>query len=225
MSLTIAGFELDRRSLVALSLVVIACVGIALLYHLIDVAALHRRAQDLNGPLVFVLLVVLPLLGFPVSVANATAGVRFGLGLGLALASIAAVLHLLASYALVKAAPKFFARRLASVRRRLPPAAHTPLTQFTMLLPGVPYFAKNYVLPLAGVPLGTYLRWSIPINVARSFVGIIFGDMSGHLTAARIAGFASYTIVLTVTCGWALRRLQARMRDRPPAADGRTQRG
>jgi len=220
MTLTVAGIVLDRRKLLTLGGFALGCVALVLVYRQIDVAALHRRAEGVNGVVVFALMTLLPLVGFPVSVTHAVAGVRFGLPLGIALVSLSIVLQLLASYALVKAAPRFFAQRLASLRARLPRTAHTPLTLFTMLLPGVPYFAQNYVLPLAGVPLGTYLRWSIPIHIARSIVGIAFGDMSGDLTPARLAGFAAYAVFITVACTWSFRRLQRRMKDPPPVAGG-----
>lgn len=224
MELTLAGFELDRRKVITLALIVLACVGLAFLYGQIDMPALHERAQRINGPLIFVLMTVLPLVGFPVSVTNAIAGVRFGLGLGMALVAVSIVLQLLASYALVKAAPRLFAHRLDSLRRRLPKAAHGPLTVFTLVVPGVPYFAKNYVLPLVGVPLGTFLLWGIPIHVAKSLVGVLFGDMSDHLTPARIAGFAAYAIGITVACAWSFRRLQAQMKNQRSTAGGRKRR-
>lgn len=221
MELTIAGIELDRRKLITIALVVLGCVAVTLLYRQIDVAAVHRRAEEINGVLVFALMTLLPLVGFPVSILHAVAGVRFGLPLGIPLVALSIVLQMLLSYAIVQLAPGFFARRLEPIRRRLPKAAHTPLTQFTMLLPGVPYFAQNYVLPLAGVPLGTYLLWGVPIHIARSIVGIAFGDMSDDLTPARLTGFAVYFVVVTAGCAWTFRRLQARMKDQRPKAGGR----
>lgn len=224
MARSFAGVEFNRRNLWRFGLIALACVGIALLYRQIDVAEVHRRAEEINGVLVFLLITVLPLLGFPVSVAHAVAGVRFGLGYGWLVVAFSIVLQLLASYALVKSAPKLFARRLEPLRRRLPHTAHVPLTLFTLLLPGVPYFAKNYVLPLVGVPLRTYLLWSAPIHIARSMVGIAFGDMSDNLTPLRITGFAVYTLALFTACAWAFRRLQTQIQDPPPAADDRTPR-
>lgn len=204
-------FRVTRRRIVFAVAGVIALVAVVLLYRTIDVAALHRRAEDVNGVLIFALMTVLPLLGFPVSVAHAVAGVRFGFAPGLAWVAVSIVLQLLASFALVKAMPKLFARHLKPLRDRLPKGAHAPVTQFTMLLPGVPFFAQNYVLPLVGVPLGTYLRWSIPIHIAKSAIGVVFGDMSDDLTPVRIGGFLIYAIFITVACTWAFRRLQARM--------------
>lgn len=224
MELTIAGYAIDRRKIITFIAIVLACVALALVYRQIDVQALHTRAQEINGFLVFVLITVLPLFGFPVSVCHAVAGVRFGLGLGLALVAASIVLQLLASYALVKMAPSFFARHMERWRKKLPKAAHVPLTQFTMLLPAVPYFAQNYVLPLVGVPLGTYLLWGSLIHIVKSIIGVLFGEMSDDLTPARIAIFVAYAIAITITTAWAFRRLQARIKDQRPAAGGRKRR-
>lgn len=218
MARKILGFELDRQAIIKLALVGLALAGVAWLWSRIDVAEIHRRAEGINGVTVFFLITVLPLVGFPVSVAHAVAGVRFGLLPGWPLVALSIVLQLLASYALVKGLPAFFSHRFEGIRQRLPHTAHVPLTLFTLLLPGVPYFAKNYVLPLAGVPLRTFLLWSAPIHIARSLVGIAFGDMSDHLTPLRVTGFALYTTALVLTCAWAFRRLQARIQDPPPAA-------
>lgn len=217
-------FKFSPRRIATIAAIVVGLVALALLYRQIDMPALHRRAEAINGAIIFALMTVLPLVGFPVSVAHAVAGVRFGFGPGMGLMAISIVLQLLASYALVKAMPKLFERRLEPLRRRLPKGAHRSVTLFTMLLPGVPFFAQNYVLPLVGVPLGIYLRWSIPIHIAKSAVGIVFGDMSDNMTPLRIAGFVVYAVGITVACGWAFRRLQKQMQDPRPRAGGRKRR-
>jgi uncharacterized membrane protein YdjX (TVP38/TMEM64 family) len=217
-------FRLTRRRIIIAGSIVVALVCVVLLYRTIDIAALHERAAEINGVLVFASMTVLPLIGFPVSVTHAVAGVRFGFGLGLALVAVSIVLQLLASYALVKAMPKLFARHLKPLRDRLPQGTHAPLTQFTILLPGVPYFAKNYVLPLAGVPLGIYLLWGIPLHIAKSAIGVVFGEMSDELTPLRVAGFVTYTLCITVGCAWLFRRLQKRMKEAPPRKRGKWKR-
>ncbi|WP_218280096.1 hypothetical protein [Verrucomicrobium spinosum] len=58
---------------------VAALLLVSWLYRQIDVAGLHDRAAHISGPVVFILMTVLPLLGFPVSVLHAVAGLRFGL--------------------------------------------------------------------------------------------------------------------------------------------------
>ncbi len=204
---------------------VLACIAMIFYYRSIDVQAIHDYSQRMNGPAVFVVMTVLPMFGFPVSVLHVAAGVRFGTGLGLVLTTVSILIQLLASYALVKMAPDFFARRVEPLRRRLPEASHVPLTQFTMLLPGAPYFAQNYVLPLVGVPLGTYLLWSFPLHVIRSIVGVIFGHESADLTPAKLIGFGIYAVAITVTCAWSFRRLRTKMKDQPATAGDPRQSG
>ncbi|WP_255558764.1 TVP38/TMEM64 family protein [Horticoccus luteus] len=203
--------NVTKRQWISAAVVVLALIGIAWLYHHIDIDAVHDRAQRLNGWLVFVLITVLPLLGFPITIAHAVAGVKFGMGLGLALVSVSILLQLLISYGLVHLFRDVFARRLKKVRRQLPKGANGPVTLFTVLLPGVPYFAKNYVIPVMGVPLRTFLLWAFPVHVARSSIAIFFGDKSDDLTPGRITFFVIYAIVITVGCGWAFRRLRSQL--------------
>lgn len=214
--------RITAKHWVMAALAVAGLAGLVLLYRQIDVQAVHDCAQRMNGVVVFVVMTVLPMVGFPVSVLHVAAGVRFGTGLGLALTTISILLQLLASYALVKAAPAFFERKMEPWRKRLPKAAHTPLTQFTMLLPGAPYFVQNYILPLVGVPLGTYLLWSFPLHVVRSVVGVVFGHESADLTPAKLAWFGVYSAVIGLMCAWSFRRLRRKMKDQPAEADGPT---
>jgi uncharacterized membrane protein YdjX (TVP38/TMEM64 family) len=217
--------RITRRQWGLLALAFAAIAGVTLLYRIIDVQALHDQAQRMNGPSVFAAMVVLPLLGFPTSVLHAVAGVRFGVGPGLALAVSSIVLQLLISFAVVKMAPSFFERWTAPLRKRLPKTTHTPLTQFVLLLPGTPYFMQLYVLPLCGVPFRTYILWSLPLHGMRSIIGVVFGHESADLTPPKIAGFVVYSIFIGLTCAWSFRRLQRRMKDQPAEEDGLKQSG
>lgn len=220
MTFRVAGFEVTRRRVASLVLVAAGLITLSLLYRRIDVAHLHELAQRLPGALVFCALTLLPLVGFPVSVLHAVMGVRFGLVLALPLVAASIFLQLLLSYGLVRLAPGFFARRLEPLRRRLPRAAHWPLTWFTLLLPGAPFFAQNYVLPLMGVPLRIFLSVALPLHLLRSVIGVTFGELSDRLTPWTVAGFASYGVAVMLACGWAFRRLRARLRDPQPEEDG-----
>lgn len=189
-----------------------------------DLAALHARAGEFNGGLVFLALTVLPLVGFPVSVMHAVAGAKFGLPLGTLLVGVSIALQLVASYAIVRAAPEFFARRFDWLRQRLPPATHRSLTLFTMMLPGAPYFAQNYVLAVVGVPFRIFFVYSFLIHFVRSLIGIIFGEWSGDLTPGRIVVFVLYAVVVTLVCALAFRRLRAQLQSPRRAGNGRKRR-
>lgn len=189
-----------------------------------DLEPLHAWAESMNGIVVFLALTVLPLAGFPVSVLHAVAGAKFGLGLGIFLVGVSIAVQLAASYAIVQAAPGYFARRFDWLRQRLPPATHRTLTLFTMVLPGAPYFAQNYVLAVVGVPFPVYFLYGFPIHFARSLVGVIFGEWSGDMTPGRITLFVLYATVITVVCGLAFRRLRSQLQNPPRAAGGRKRR-
>lgn len=224
--MTIPGWRsLNPRQRLLLGAGLVATIAITLAWGRIDLPALHDWAARLNGVAVFVAITILPLVGFPVSVLHVVAGVRFGTGLGLVVTTTSILLQLLASYALVKVAPEFFSRLVEPLRKRLPEAAHTPLTQFTLLLPGAPYFAQNYVLPLVGVPFGIYLGWSFPLHAMRSIVAVVFGHESDNLSPAKIAWFGVYSLMIGVMCAWSFRRLRRQMIVPPPEGNDPKPRG
>lgn len=173
MPLAIHGYALTPRRIVAAVVVLAVVVAFVWFRDQLGLKNLHDHATEFNGFLVFAALVVLPLLAFPVSVMHAVAGAKFGLPLGITLVGISIVLQVLACYGIVHLFPKFFARRFARLRRKLPPGTHRSLTLFALLLPGAPYFAQNYVLPVAGVPFRVAFRYSLPINFGRSIVSTL----------------------------------------------------
>lgn len=183
---------------------------------------LHEHALVLQPAMVLLCLFVLPLLGFPVSVMHAVAGAKFGLPMGMLFVGLSIVFQLFASYGIVRLAPHFFAERFAWLRRKLPPATHGPLTLFTLLLPGAPYFAQNYVLAIARVPFWLFFRYAFPIAFGRSAIGVVFGEWSGHMTPLRITVFVLYAVTVTLICGLAFRRLRARLQNPRRGGNGRT---
>lgn len=189
--------------------VVVAAVALLWLFGRGHLAQLHDHAEDFNGAIVILALMTLPLVGIPVSVMHAMTGAKFGLPVGLTLVAVSIAFQLVASYFIVRAAPGFFKKRFAWLHDRLPKAAHRSLTLFVMLLPGAPYFAQNYVLAGAGIPFRMYFGYAFSIHVARSLIGVIFGEWSGDLTPARAAVFVTYAIGITLACGLAFRRLRA----------------
>lgn len=213
--------ELPWRAIAGYAAVVV--ILLALLYRQIDFQEVHATARRLNAAVAFGLLVILPLVGFPASVLHVAAGVRFGPHVGLGLVALSILLQLLASYGLVHLFREQFDRRLARLRKRVPKGTHASICVITVLLPGAPFAAINYVLPLIGVPLRTYLLCCLPIHVLRSTVTVTLGGHSHQLTPARLAGLAAYALLILGLSWWTYRRLQSRLEDPPSTADGRKQ--
>jgi uncharacterized membrane protein YdjX (TVP38/TMEM64 family) len=205
----------------ALTVAAVFLAGIYFLSHLFTIGTVHAYANRLNGPLAFLLLTILPLLGFPVSVLHVTAGIRFGVARGLALVALSILIQLLASYGLVHWRETYFQRKFRKIRTEIPSGAHAAVTLFTLLLPGVPYFAKNYVLPVIGVPLRTYLMWGFPIHVVQSVIAVVLGDQSDHLTSPRVVAMVGYYAVTLAGSWWAFRRVRAQVASQPKAAGDR----
>jgi uncharacterized membrane protein YdjX (TVP38/TMEM64 family) len=215
-----------KRS-VAARVVLFACVGLLLVAAMtgrIDMASVHRVSARLNGAAAFSLLVVLPLVGFPASVLHLAAGIRFGAVLGQALVSLSILIQLLASYGLVHAWRGGFARRFDGLRRRIPSGAHPTLCILAVLIPGAPYTAINYVLPLIGVRLRTFLLCCWPLHTLRSTVTVLLGDQTDKLTPARLSLLAGYALLLSAGSWWMYRRLRRQLGDPPPTGDDPTQR-
>jgi uncharacterized membrane protein YdjX (TVP38/TMEM64 family) len=228
MSKAASGFLMMKFKLSRPILIAAAVVIAALFFWLrggVSLQSMHAWAESMNGFGVFLALTVLPLFGFPVSVLHAVAGARFGMGLGIALVGVSIALQLIASYAIVCAAPDFFARRFDWLRQKLPPATHRTLTLFTMVLPGAPYFAQNYVLAVVGVPFPVYFLYGFLIHFARSLIGVVFGEWSGDMTPTRIGIFAVYGVLITLVCGLAFRRLRDQLKNPPREAGGPKRRG
>jgi uncharacterized membrane protein YdjX (TVP38/TMEM64 family) len=203
-------------------LVVLAAI-VALLYGRIHLDAVQEYAGRLNGFAAFGLLLVLPLVGFPASVLHVAAGVRFGVTLGLALVALSIGMQLLASYGLVHLARDTFARRFAAWRRRIPVGAHASVCVFAVLLPGAPFAAINYALPLVGVRLRTYLACCWPLHVLRSTVTVLLGGEMTRFTPTRLIVLGAYALVLTGASVWTYRRLRRQLGAPPAAADDRMQ--
>jgi uncharacterized membrane protein YdjX (TVP38/TMEM64 family) len=206
-------------------LVVLAGVLAALFHRQINVDAIHAFAAEIHGGTAFALLTVLPLVGFPASVLHVAAGIRFEAGLGLALVGASILLQLLASYGLVHAFRAAFARNewIRRVRQRIPRGAHASLCVFAVMLPGAPYAAINYTLPLVGVPFWTYLLCCLPLHTLRATVTVFLGDQSDKLTGARLGALGIYALVILGASWWTFVRLRTQLGGPPAAADGRRQ--
>ena len=218
----ISDFMLSPRRLAIFLAVAVALVAFMVFRDQLNLASLHAHALQMNAATVLFSLFVLPLLGFPVSVMHAITGAKFGLPWGMTFVGLSIAFQLFASYGIVRLWPQFFAERFAWLRKKLPPATHRSLILFTLLLPGAPYFAQNYVLAIARVPFWLFFRFAFPIAFCRSLIGVIFGEWSGHMTPGRIAFFVAYTATIMLICGLAFRRLRAQLQSPPRAGNDRT---
>ena len=156
-----------------------------------------RLIDSIRGtsPLHFLLLMVaLPLIGFPISAFYLYAGSAFPWWQATLLCSLSLALNMAIAYPLAKfllTAP--VSRFMARYRRTLPALTERNQFRVTFLvrsIPGIPYFMQNYMLPLLGVRFPPYLliSWSIQSIFAAGMAALpALVDRTGWVPAGIIA--------------------------------------
>ncbi|MCF3650567.1 hypothetical protein [Synoicihabitans lomoniglobus] len=183
-------------------------LGLALAWGRVDLERVHAWAEHVDPRVLFLALVLLPLVTFPVTPLNVIAGIRFGLEGGLAMVAGAIIAQHTLAFLGARILPKMLKRRLEPLQRRLPRHAHVDASVFASLLPGAPYWAQLYVLPLVGIPFATYLLVSVPLHIIRSITAVIAGRMSDDLSWGWAIALVVYSICLIIACFLAGRRMK-----------------
>lgn len=132
----------------------------------------------------FAALVLLPLIGIPVSPVWIAVGVRLGTLTGILIALAALLINFTLAYGI---ATRFIRgrlhARLESRGNALPemkPGDETRWIILVRMAPGFPLFLQNYLLGMAGVGFLRYLILSLPIQGIYAFLFISLGtSLSG----------------------------------------------
>jgi uncharacterized membrane protein YdjX (TVP38/TMEM64 family) len=147
-----------------------------------DWRVLPHAMSQLNTATVLALTTVLPLAGFPISMVYLLIGARFGPAVGLGIVAGITALHLLGTHWIARS---FLRRPLLNLiaRRKhrvphVPPGENGAIILMVMLAPAIPYFVRNYVLALSGIPIRFYFGIALPIHVLRSYVALFLGGFS-----------------------------------------------
>lgn len=131
---------------------------------------------------------LLPAAGVPMLTFSLTAGPMFGeqMGLGAVVAAgiAAATFNLLLTYWLARRAIRpWLTRVLERLGYRLSQLDSADLTDLIILVrvtPGMPFFAQNYLLGLAGAPAGRYVAISCAVVWTYTAGFVVFGDALLH---------------------------------------------
>jgi len=183
--------------------------------------ALHR----LNPLAMLPLMAILPIFGFPISMVYLFAGLRFGpVWGGVVVAGVTAV-HLLGTYVvgrsfLRKPLERFIERRHAHLPQ-VPADEQAPVAVIGGLVPGLPYFVRNYLLVLAGLRLRVLFLVCLPLYVARSYVTILLGDMGSDPTRNKLIFLVVLDVLKVAICAlviWRLRVHHRKHHGQPEAA-------
>ncbi|MGM0423837.1 MAG: VTT domain-containing protein [Thermodesulfobacteriota bacterium] len=118
-------------------------------------------ARHVSGPIFLLLMLILPLVGFPFSVFLVLAGVHFGLAWGMLLTWLILPLHMSICFFLTRTFVRRPLIRFLERRGYKPPALYVQRPGLVMvsllLLPGPPYILKTYLMALTGLPYPSFL--------------------------------------------------------------------
>ena len=173
--------------------------------------------QSVDPVLALCLMALLPLFGFSIGVVYVVAGVKFGLvGGGLAIVAVTAV-HLLGTHWIARSFLETKLRRFLQKKHyRMPHApegAEFSLAAMVALVPGPPYFLRNYTLALSGIPLRRYFWVCLVIYTLRSYVTLAVGNLSSDPTRQGVYWLAAIIVVKLTICAFLIRRIARKHRE------------
>lgn len=205
----------NRKNLLVLALLVIALlVWVILAEAGVDWRGLRQSMETMPRGTLLVLVAVLPVLGFSISLVYLVVGAVFGGWPGMAVVGAITAVHLLGSHwigrSFLRAPVQRFLHRRKHRLPDLPAGEEWAVTLMTALVPGLPYFVRNYLLAVSDIPLRIYFWICWPVYFIRSSVVIFMGDFSGDITLRRVLLLGTVLLVKVAICAWLIYHLRAR---------------
>jgi uncharacterized membrane protein YdjX (TVP38/TMEM64 family) len=177
---------------------------------------LSRKIAAFNPVVVFILMATLPVAGFSVAVVYLVAGIKFGPILGGVAVAGATAVHLLATHWICQTVLRGPAQRLLKRRNHslphVPEGENVSVAAMAALVPGLPYFARNYLLALTDVPLRVYFWVCLPIYVVRSYIVILLGDLGADVSRKTLMILIAVYVLKLSICGYLLWRIRRRFK-------------
>lgn len=201
---------------------VLALVGMVyLLWSAWDHEALMLWKEQAGPVPFFVAMAVLPAIGFPVTPFFILAGATFGVAVGLGGSFLALAANFALCFWLARSGLRpGIVRLLERFGIDLPnyEEGQQRALRFVLMVrftPGVPAFAKNYLLGLAGVPFAMYLAVSMVVTGVYAAAFVVLGESVLEHDVRR-TGAAVAVIALAALVFWWVRR---RRSPHAPSAD------
>lgn len=181
---------------------------------------LKDQLAALDPALAILAMATLPLFGFSIAVVYVVAGLKFGFWLGGAVIAGITAVHLVASHWIARSLlRKPLQRVLARYQRHLPvfPASEeASVALMVALVPGPPYFARNYLLALTNIPLWRYFWICLPVYTLRSYLTLGLGDLGRDFDRQKLIILVAVYVVKLAICALLWARLRRRLQGVSP---------
>ena len=184
-----------KQVVIPLVLLMLLVVIFFILQHPDPIQNMHDYLQFHVSPHVFLLLMmVLPIVGAPLSVFLLLVGMKFGIAGGIFFTAVLMAIHMVCTYYIIHSFLRGWIINLLTVlnlpfpAQRLNPS-RWQLFLFT-LVPGLPYTVKNNLLALSGIPFRTYLliNWTSQffLSIPRVLAGTAIIELDPLIIAVAI---------------------------------------
>ncbi|MBK1643440.1 hypothetical protein CKO25_01960 [Thiocapsa imhoffii] len=162
----------------------------------------------------FVLLALLPAIGFPTSPFYLLAGATFGTSVALIGSALSLAAYLMLSWWIGHTGLRpWIERRLARTSFKMPTlASPAQAIQFALLVkmaPGVPATLKTYVLCISGIRFAVYFVVSFTVSLLYAGLFILLGESMLEHDFGRLGGVLLAIGFLGALIWWVRRRLSA----------------
>lgn len=193
--------SIARLVILGTALAILLILSAYVIYQHEPSAVLKHYLESRISPALFLFLMLfLPILGVPISIFLVMIGMKFGIVEGTLLSALVMLLHMVFTYYLVHS---FLRAWITSLLRYcnipIPPETKKPPSHrhaiIFMLIPGLPYVAKNNLLALAGLSFVPYLLINWTTQFALSVPLILLG---GAVTETNLSVLA---VALTLVLG------------------------
>lgn len=209
-------------------LLLVLGIGAVVLFfsQVVDLRSVRDWMQSLDHRLLLVLTAVLPLFGFSISLVYLVIGGVFGGPVGVAVVAGITAIHLVGSHWIGQGYLRERLLRWLEKRKKhlpeLPEGQNVSVALMLVLVPGLPYFVRNYLLAVSGIPLRIYFWVCWPIYVIRSCVVLFLGDFSTDLNAKNIMILGGIFALKLGICASIFHRVRARMKSTQKGTTVRT---
>jgi uncharacterized membrane protein YdjX (TVP38/TMEM64 family) len=208
-----------KNRIILWSTIIAAAVILGVLSHIFHLSTIHQWGAAMNGWLLFLLILILPLLGIPMSLCGILIGAKFGAAYGMAVTAVAVAFHLSASWILARTwLNKPVKKLLQKTHYEMPSlqnGEYAGVCLLTALIPGPSYTLKNYFLGLANLPFSIILGVGLPANLFAMSPGVLFGSFTGSMNRSKGIFLIIYALLLLAAAHWVVQIIRGHSKRTP----------
>lgn len=209
----------EQWLMIGLLVIASACLVFALISRF-GIAGVQQQLLDLDPTIAILAMAILPLFGFSIAVVDLVAGAKFGLGWGAVVIAGVTAFQLIASHwiarSLLRGPLERFLERHRKHLPHFPADGERSVAAMVSLVPGPPYFVRNYLLAITSIPLRVYFWVCLPLYLLRAGVTLAVGDLSHHLSAGKVMLIAAVFAIKVLACGYLLVRVRRKLGHHSP---------